>query len=654
MRTYNMSPAELRALHEYLKEALVKGWIRESQSPAGAPILFGPKESCELRLCVDYRGLNAITIKNRYPLPLISELLDRLNGSVIFSQSDLRNAYHRIRIREGDEWKTAFRTRYGHFEYLIVPFGLTNAPTTFQAYINNALRGLVNDFCVVYLYDILIFSKSNEEHYEHLELVIECLRQAELYANPKKCDFLKPKIDFLGFIINKDGLRMDPACVQTISEWRHHLPKTYRDIQVFLGFCNFYRRFIYGFAGIAWPLHQLLHGMKNGKKPGLIANNWQKPQQEAFEQLIDAFITAPVLRHYDPDRKLRMETDASGTACAGILSQKWKDGWHPIAYFSRKFSGPELNYPIYDKELLAIVLGFHQWRHYLEGAPEIEVWSDHQNLKQFMTQTILNGRQVRWLLQLAPYDFTIHYHKGSLNPADGPSCRPDYLEEQEAVEQTAVGKLMLSLVNKLATAATVRAGVQCQVKGHDPYAESLIQVLSLQAMTRSAARSAADDLGPFPKVEPNEALTNHEVEPSEALDNQEAKFSTLTMSKEQSSILELIRNAQELDPQCRRISSQLRDLSLEDPSLALALRQCYSKVGLIRDLGHVLVPPQEAIQNQLLEVYHDCPSGGHWGRDKTLELIQRQFTWDGIEYDVRAYVATCRICQGQAIHRHKP
>src|SRR5438045_9693363 len=232
----------------------------------------------------------------------------------------------------------------------------------------------------------------------------------------------------------------------------------------------------------------------------------------------------------------------------------------------------------------------------------MNVWSAQQNLKQFMTQTILNGHQARWLLQLAPYDFTIHYHKGSLNPADGPSHRPDYLEEQEAVEQTAVGKLMPSLVNKLATAATIRAGVQCQVKGHDPYTESLIRVLSLQATTQSAARSAADDLGPFPEVEPNEALTNHEVEPSEALDNQEAKFSTLTMSKEKSSILELIQNAQELDPQCRRISSQLCDLSLEDPSLTLALQQCYSKAGLIRDLGRVLVPPQVAIRNELVEV----------------------------------------------------
>lgn len=644
MRMYNMSPAELKALDDYINDALGKGWIRESQSPAGAPILFVPKKSGELRLCVDYRGLNAITTKNRYPLPLTGELLDRLGGSIVFSKIDLRNAYHRIRIREGDEWKTAFRTRYGHFEYLVMPFGLTNAPATFQAYINRVLRGLVDVFCVVYLDDILIFSKSEEEHYQHLELVIDRLRRAELYANPKKCEFFKSELEYLGFIVSKDGLRMDPKRVETISEWRDHPPKTYRDVQVFIGFCNFYRRFIYGFAGIARPLHQLLHGMKNGKKPGLIAENWQEPEQEAFERLIDAFISAPVLRHYDPDRKLRMETDASGTAYAGILSQKWEDGWHPIAYLSRKFSGPELNYPIYDKELMAIVMSFRQWRHYLEGAPEIEVWSDHQNLRRFMSQSVLNGRQARWLIQLAPYDFTIHYRKGSLNPADGPSRRPDYLVEQEAVEDTSVGKLMPSITRKLAIAAALRAGEQCQVKGSDPYAESLIGVLSLQATTRSEARSAADDFGPF--VSEDSVL-------SEAL-----PLGNLTAGKEKSSILDLIRDAQELDPQCRRIFSQLRGRTSHDPSLALAPQQLklqrYSEDGLLRSDGRVLVPQQEAVRNQLLEIFHDCPSGGHWGRDKTLELIQRHFTWSGIANDVREYVATCPICQGKAIHRHRP
>ena len=362
MRTYNMSPAELKTLDEYINDALAKGRIQESTSSAGAPVLFIPRKSGELRLCVDYRGLNAITVKNRYPLPLVDEMVDRLNGSSVFSKIDLRNAYHRIRIKEGDEWKTAFRTHYGHYEYLVMPFGLTNAPATFQFYISKTLRGLIDDFCIVYLDDILVFSKSEEEHYEHLRLVIERLYNADLYANSKKCEFLKPSVEYLGFIIDKEGIHVDPERVKTISEWPR--PKTYRDIQVFLGFCNFYRRFIFNFSGMAKPLTALLLGLKNGKKPGPITTDeWQDAQQNAFEKLIDAFISAPVLRHYDPTLPLRLETDASSIAYAGILSLRWEDGWHPIAYFSKKFSGAEVRYPVYDKELLAIVLSFKHWRH---------------------------------------------------------------------------------------------------------------------------------------------------------------------------------------------------------------------------------------------------------------------------------------------------
>ena len=495
MRMYNMSPAELKALEDYLNQALVKGWIRESTSPAGAPILFVPRKSGELRLCVDYRGLNAITVKNRYPLPLINELLDRLNGSVVFSKIDLRNAYHRIRIREGDEWKTAFRTRYGHYEYLVMPFGLTNAPATFQSYINRALRGLVDVFCIVYLDDILIFSRSETEHYEHLEAVIERLRRAELYANPKKCEFFKDEVEYLGFLVNKQGIRMDPARIATISEWPR--PKTYRDVQVFLGFCNFYRRFIYGFSGIVRPLHNLLKGLKNGKKPGSIANDeWQAPQRKAFEQLIMAFTAAPVLRHYDPTLPARVEVDASSSACAGILSLKWEDGWYPIAYCSRKFAGPEVHYPIYDKELYAIVYAFKEWRHYLEGAPAgIEVWSDHENLKRFTAQTTLNGRQARWLIQLAPYDFSIHYRKGTLNPADGPSRRPDYTDAND--DESPVARLMPTLSNKL-SAASSGAYEQSEVLGSDPSAVEAIRVLSSQVTTRSATRKAVASDGPDP------------------------------------------------------------------------------------------------------------------------------------------------------------
>jgi hypothetical protein len=215
---YRLSPAEQEALRQFIDEALAKRWIRESTSPAGAPILFVRKKDGSLRLCVDYRDLNEKTVKNRYPLPLINELLDRIHGSTVFSKIDLKTAYYRIRIKEGDEWKTAFRSRYGHFEFLVMPFGLTNAPATFQAYINRALRGYIDDFCIVYLDDILVYSNDEAEHERHLQLVLERLRQHELFANPKKCDFYQKRVEYLGFIIDKEGVKMDPSRVKTIED----------------------------------------------------------------------------------------------------------------------------------------------------------------------------------------------------------------------------------------------------------------------------------------------------------------------------------------------------------------------------------------------------------------------------------------------------
>jgi hypothetical protein len=239
---YNLSATELAILRDYIDTSLAKGWIRPSRSPAGAPIFFVPKKDGSLRLCVDYRGLNAITIKNRYPLPLISETLDRLSGAKVFTQLDLRDAYHRIRIRRGDEWKTAFRTRYGHFEYQVVPFGLTNAPASFQAYINRALRGLLDVICTVYLDDILIYSSDPQEHAKHVRMVLERLRAFKLFAKFSKCRFNATDVSYLGYRVSPDGVAMEPDRVATVAEWP--IPESFRDVQVFLGFANFYRRFI--------------------------------------------------------------------------------------------------------------------------------------------------------------------------------------------------------------------------------------------------------------------------------------------------------------------------------------------------------------------------------------------------------------------------
>lgn len=263
---YSCARDELKILWEYLQKMLAEGKIRPSVSPAGAPILFVPKADGTLRLCIDYQGLNAITVKNRYPLPRIDEMMDRLVGAKYFTKLDLRDAYHRIRIRKGDEWKTAFRTRYGHYEYLVMPFGLCNAPPTFQAYINRAISGILDVSCIVYLDDILISSNTEEEHIEHVREVLERLQRFHLYAKLSKCNFHQPEVKFLGFVVRLEGIKLDPSRLATVADWP--IPATFHDIQVFRDFTGYFRRFIRNYSELTAPLTDLLKGMKKGRKTG--------------------------------------------------------------------------------------------------------------------------------------------------------------------------------------------------------------------------------------------------------------------------------------------------------------------------------------------------------------------------------------------------
>jgi len=416
---YKLSEVELKALREYLEENLGKGFITTSTSPAGAPIIFAKKKDGSLRLCVDYRGLNKMTIKNRYPLPLISEMLDRVSKATYFTKIDLRGAYNLVRIKSGEEWKTAFRCRYGHFEYRVMPFGLTNAPATFQHFMNDTFRDFLDDFCLIYLDDILIYSNSLEENKRHVKLVLTRLRSARLFAKPEKCQFHVSEIEFLGYVISPSGISMDPSKVSAITSWPP--PKSVHDIQVFIGFANFYRRFISNYSGITSPITYLLK-----KNVDFI---WSNDAQHAFEYLKRKFTTAPILRHFDPSRPSIIETDASDFAIACIISQKDDSNiLHPIAFYSRKLTPAEVNYEIYDKEMLAIITAFKQWRAYLEGSlHQITVLTDHRNLEWFTDTKIYTRRQARWAELLAGYDFVIIYRPGIKGgKPDALSRRSDY------------------------------------------------------------------------------------------------------------------------------------------------------------------------------------------------------------------------------------
>jgi len=414
---YNLSQTELKALHEYIKENLSKGFIRRSESPAGAPILFVKKKDGSLRLCVDYRGLNKVTTPNRCPLPLISENFDQLGKAKSLTKLDMRGAYNLLRIAKGEEWKTAFRCRYGHFEYQVMPFGLMNAPGTFQAFVNDVLRDFLDDFVVVYLDDILIYSENPEEHTAHVKKVLQRLEAAGISLKLEKCAFDQEEVHFLGFVIGVNGISMDPAKVAAIKEWA--TPKTVLEIQIFLGLANFYRRFVKNYSKIAAPLTALLK--KNAKFV------WSAAAQEAFEELKSRLMSGPILRHYDHTKACVIEPDASDYALGAICSQYGEDGLlHPVAYYSRKLLPAEMNYQIYDKELLAIVCAFKHWRHYLEfSASATEVLTDHRNLEYFTTTRHLSRRQVRWSEVLSDYNFIIKYRPGSLNGAADALSRRD-------------------------------------------------------------------------------------------------------------------------------------------------------------------------------------------------------------------------------------
>ncbi len=275
----------MATLWDYLETQLKKGWIRPLKSPAGAPGFLVPKKNGALRLCVDFRGLNLITKKNRYPLPLISTSIDRLAGARYFTKLDICKAYHTLRIESGDEWKMTFHTRYGHYEYTIVLVSLVNVPAAFQGHINSVLHEYLDQFCISYLDDIVVYSNSLEEHTEHVRCVFAKLQEAGLYVKLSKCKFNLQRISFVGFNISLEGVKMEPDCVRTIAEWPE--PESHRDIQVFLGFANFYRRFISPFSKIAKPMTDMLKGGKNGRFTGLFVPT--PVMKQSFQQLREAF-----------------------------------------------------------------------------------------------------------------------------------------------------------------------------------------------------------------------------------------------------------------------------------------------------------------------------------------------------------------------------
>ncbi|KAD5961707.1 hypothetical protein E3N88_13180 [Mikania micrantha] len=390
----------MQELSGQLQELLDKGFIRPSFSPWGAPILFVKKKDGSFRMCIDYRELNKLTIKNRYPLPRIDDLFDQLQGATYFSKIDLISGYHQLRVHDDDVPKTAFRTRYGHYEFLVMPFGLTNAPAVFMDLMNRVCRPYLDKFVIVFIDDILIYSRNQQEHAQHLKLILELLAREKLYAKFSKCEFWLREVQFLGHVVNQNGIQVDPSKIQTVKQWE--TPRTPTEIRQLLGLAGYYRRFIKNFSKIALPLTTLTQ--KN--QPFI----WDSQQEEAFQLLKHKLCNAPILTLPEGTDNFTVYCDASLQGLGCVLMQNDK----VIAYASRQLKVHEKNYTTHDLELGAVVFALKIWRHYLYGT-KCMIYTDHKSLQHILDQKMLNMRQRRWVELLNDYDCEIRYHPGKAN-----------------------------------------------------------------------------------------------------------------------------------------------------------------------------------------------------------------------------------------------
>ena len=541
-RPYPLPPHKLDAMHVQIRELETNGWIEPSSSPWGAPILFVPKKNGEWRMCVDFRDLNSVTIDDCFPLPRIEVMLHRASRATVFSKLDLASGFHQIAVESDARPLTAFRlpepvNGSSLWQWKVMPFGLRNAPPTFQRAMTQALNGL--EHCaVVYIDDILIFSRDKSEHLKHLHQVFEALRQNRYHVRLPKCEFLRHEVEFLGHRLSSEGIAMQEEKVTALQGWKTPFVNS-KQVKSFLGATAWYQNFIAHYATLAAPLYDLTSTRKKFQ--------WNEQCEQAVMSLKRALTKAPVLARWQQERNTRVITDASKVGVGAVLEQFHDQGWRPISFWSRKLRGAELNYSATDLEWLAVVLSITRiWHWLLDGKP-FTICSDHKALERKLHKSAhdppISDRQARWIESLIRFPYTFEWVKGANNTlADALSRNPD------------------------------------------PSCNATVSVThSLLAGLRKRLRLAAEQ-----------------------------------------------------DEEYLGVIEQARD-----PATDLKVFQ-----GLIWDAqGRVHIPRDAEIRTLLISEAHDSPMAGHFGIERTLEIVQRRWHWRGIQRDVREYVKTCAICQ---------
>lgn len=599
-RYRRIPPSEYDSVKAHIQQLLENKVIRESCSPFASPIVIVRKKDSTIRLCVDYRLLNAKTRKDAFPLPRIEESLDVLSGARYFSTLDLASGYNQVPVAESDKMKTAFCTPFGLFEFNRMPFGLCNAPSTFQRLMERMFGSQNHQSLLLYLDDVIVFSATVDEHIQRLGAVLETLREQNLKAKLEKCCFLKTEVKYLGHVISQDGVATDPEKISVVANWQ--TPKTVTELRSFLGFASYYRRFVKGFATLAAPLHRLvaeLGGTKTkrpSKRP--LQEMWNEQCEKSFTELKSKLVNSPVLAYANFSNPFILEIDASHWGLGAVLSQQQQDGRvRPVAYASRGLKPTERNMSNYSSmklEFLALKWAMaEKFREYLLGHKCV-VYTDNNPLSHLSTAK-LGALEQRWAAQLAAFDFTIKYRPGRTNGnADALSRQYQPPEAMASIETLLPGTPLPILPP------------QTKLQPHQQVTQSAVSVLpSHSATDLSALQNNDPTISVFLRFWHRRAGPNRQERMGLSV-----------------SVLEMLR--------------QWKKLVVHDGVL---YRQVVQPDG--GDAIRQLVLPQ-SLKGEVLHQLHN--EHGHQGMDRTLDLVRQRCYWPGMTKEIENYCQQCERC----------
>ena len=640
-QTYRLAPSELKILKEQLDEMLQKGFIRPSDSEYGAPVLFAPKPDGSLRLCLDYRELNSITIKDRYPLPRDSDLFDQLAEAKVVSSMDLLYGYWQTLIAPEDIHKTAIRTPLGAYEFIVMPMGLCNAPSTFQRMMESVLRPYLTKCCMVYLDDIIIYSKSHEEHRVHLKQVLDALEAHNLKIKLKKCEFFMRRIKFLGHIIDVSGdyvkVEANPEKVKVISTWQE--PDSNAELQSFLGAINYFARMIDRYAERAAPLTSIMSEKWSTHNK---AEYWTELHSKAFIDLRQALTSTPILALPQPGLPYALQTDASDMATGGVLYQELPSGDRVvIAYISHKFNKTERNWPVHERELYGLVHALKKYRHYLMGEHFVYE-GDHKPLQWIRTQRHLSPKQARWLETLESFDWHFKHVPGKelkvpdaisrANLSHNDDDDIDGVCSMEMVDDGSSGLLEYLL-------AVSPDGTRLAYDQQPHLRETLIRIeldadnpraphVDIQAMLDNPTICPIDDNDPAVRVDVDDAQHNNTTAVGDVFIMSDWRH-RLGLAYQRDGLARRVLAGEESDP--KYFTHKGFILRKDDTQNAFPV---------------IYVPAAAVdIQKDILHEYHDAYVGGHLSAPKTYEKARRSFYWINMKESVEAYVKSCDRCQ---------